>query len=86
MNKSLVKVESASESKVTFRSATFRIVGYEGSNVIVRVVFSTGETELGLIENDCYTAATWVTERVESTAPLTVIVKDTGAELICVKP
>jgi hypothetical protein len=27
-----------------------------------------------------------VTERDESTTPLTVIVKDTGAELICVKP
>jgi hypothetical protein len=86
MYKSLVKVELASESKVTFRSATFKTAGYEESSVIVSVVFSTGETELGLSEIDCFTAATWVTERDESTTPLTVIVKDTGAELICVKP
>ena len=53
MYKSCVKVESVSESKVIFRSSTFRTVGYEGSNVILRVVSSTGETELGLREIDC---------------------------------
>ena len=53
MYKSCVKVESVSESKVIFRSSTFRTVGYEGSNVIFRVVSSTGETELGLREIDC---------------------------------